>query len=317
MLLHACPCPQVPHGVHGRAINAGSSNVSINGKPAARVGDAINCGGSVAAGSGDVFIGDTPYKGETFDCGKDSAQEKATYLKITPLAEAADAVWTCPPFIPEALTKKAKGEAPGVEVKSQGDTLDAIGDGRAVAGHSGFLQSKPLTRKKLQAYKAEMKTIGVDVVIVKNGDKTLPQNVRGGFDWAKKAIYLRKGVTEYEAFHEATHAKQFVDIGKDAYVKLGRYARESHGFKNIFKNRHKFTYEERRHALEYMRALKEQYQFGRINSERLKLISEEKAIQLAVEKLYSEGIEYIEDTAKAIYRNRKLPVGAEKKGWVI
>ncbi|WP_315985809.1 PAAR domain-containing protein [Vibrio quintilis] len=70
VLLHACPCPQVPHGVHGRAINAGSSNVSINGKPAARVGDAINCGGSVAAGSGDVFIGDTPYKGETFDCGK-------------------------------------------------------------------------------------------------------------------------------------------------------------------------------------------------------------------------------------------------------
>ncbi|WP_338016371.1 hypothetical protein [Rhodovulum sulfidophilum] len=30
----------------------------INGKPAGRIGDAINCGGKAAAGSGDVFIGD-------------------------------------------------------------------------------------------------------------------------------------------------------------------------------------------------------------------------------------------------------------------
>ena len=31
--------------------------VFINGKPAGRVGDAINCGGSASAGSGNVFIG--------------------------------------------------------------------------------------------------------------------------------------------------------------------------------------------------------------------------------------------------------------------
>lgn len=44
---------------HGRAIAGGSSTVLINGKPAARVGDAIDCGGKVIVGSGDVTIGDT------------------------------------------------------------------------------------------------------------------------------------------------------------------------------------------------------------------------------------------------------------------
>ncbi|SHO55211.1 PAAR domain-containing protein [Vibrio quintilis] len=96
VLLHACPCPQMPHGVHGRSISAGSSNVSINGKPAARINDAIGCGGSVAAGSGDVFIGDTPYKSESFDCGKDAAQEKASFLKITPLSAPDPISWTVP-----------------------------------------------------------------------------------------------------------------------------------------------------------------------------------------------------------------------------
>ena len=48
---------------HPRAVSQGSSTVNINGKPAARVGDGINCGGSVATGSGNVFIGDTSWSG--------------------------------------------------------------------------------------------------------------------------------------------------------------------------------------------------------------------------------------------------------------
>ncbi|KUI96680.1 PAAR repeat-containing protein [Vibrio sp. MEBiC08052] len=93
ILLHACPCPQVPHGIHGRSISAGSANVSINGKPAARVGDAIDCGGSVAAGSGNVFIGDTPYKSPTHNCGEGAVCSKNPFLKITPLAEPVPFVW--------------------------------------------------------------------------------------------------------------------------------------------------------------------------------------------------------------------------------
>jgi len=51
---HSSPSPSPPHG---RNIASGSSTVFINGKPAARVGDSINCGGSIVSGSGNVFTG--------------------------------------------------------------------------------------------------------------------------------------------------------------------------------------------------------------------------------------------------------------------
>nr|DAG77000.1 MAG TPA: Baseplate wedge protein [Caudoviricetes sp.] len=45
------------HAAHSGAISSGSSTVFINGKPAARVGDSVSCGGAVAEGSPNVFIG--------------------------------------------------------------------------------------------------------------------------------------------------------------------------------------------------------------------------------------------------------------------
>ena len=45
---------------HGRSISEGSGTVFINGKPASRVTDAIDCGGTIVSGSGNVFIGDNP-----------------------------------------------------------------------------------------------------------------------------------------------------------------------------------------------------------------------------------------------------------------
>ncbi|WP_082825678.1 PAAR domain-containing protein [Pseudovibrio axinellae] len=51
---HGCPvCPAPPHP---RSVSAGSSIVTIDGKPAARVGDAIGCGGSITSGSPVVTI---------------------------------------------------------------------------------------------------------------------------------------------------------------------------------------------------------------------------------------------------------------------
>lgn len=52
----------VPHGCvihppHSGTVSSGSSTVFINGRPAARVGDSVSCGGSVAVGSNNVFIG--------------------------------------------------------------------------------------------------------------------------------------------------------------------------------------------------------------------------------------------------------------------
>ncbi len=51
-----------PHGCdvhpsHAGHIASGSATVFINGKQAARIGDSVSCGGSVAQGSPNVFIG--------------------------------------------------------------------------------------------------------------------------------------------------------------------------------------------------------------------------------------------------------------------
>ncbi|UJR53773.1 PAAR domain-containing protein [Dickeya zeae] len=107
VLLHACPCPNMPHGVHSRAISAGSGTVIINGKLAARIGDAIGCGGSVAAGSGDVIIGDTPYQSPVKSCAEQSAKNRAPLLALTPMLLPAMMEWAATaelPVLDEALT---------------------------------------------------------------------------------------------------------------------------------------------------------------------------------------------------------------------
>ncbi len=50
---HGC----VNHPSHSGDIASGSSSVFINGRAAGRIGDAVSCGGSVAEGSSNVFIG--------------------------------------------------------------------------------------------------------------------------------------------------------------------------------------------------------------------------------------------------------------------
>ncbi len=105
VLLHACPCPKMPHALHGRSISAGSSTVSINGKPASRVGDAIGCGGSVAAGSGNVFIGDTPYSSPVEKCAEGAVANKSPFLKLSPMAGSAPVGWQSAVFTPEFYTQ--------------------------------------------------------------------------------------------------------------------------------------------------------------------------------------------------------------------
>lgn len=50
---HGCPI----HPAHTGVIVSGSSTVFINGIPAGRIGDPVSCGGSVAVGSRNVFVG--------------------------------------------------------------------------------------------------------------------------------------------------------------------------------------------------------------------------------------------------------------------
>lgn len=50
---HGC----TKHQPHTGVILNGSSSVFINGKSAGRVGDQVSCGGTVAIGSSNVFVG--------------------------------------------------------------------------------------------------------------------------------------------------------------------------------------------------------------------------------------------------------------------
>lgn len=50
---HCNPAPSC----HAGSTASGSSTVFINGKQAARIGDPVDCGDTIAAGSSNVFIG--------------------------------------------------------------------------------------------------------------------------------------------------------------------------------------------------------------------------------------------------------------------
>lgn len=50
---HGCPV----HAPHSGVIASGSGTVFINGRAAGRIGDPVSCGGSVAVGSQNVFVG--------------------------------------------------------------------------------------------------------------------------------------------------------------------------------------------------------------------------------------------------------------------
>lgn len=50
---HGCP----DHAPHSGQISSGSSSIFANGINAARIGDSVSCGGSVAEGSSNVWIG--------------------------------------------------------------------------------------------------------------------------------------------------------------------------------------------------------------------------------------------------------------------
>ncbi len=51
--VHCDPSPVC----HAGSLSGGSSSVFVNGKAMGRVGDSVSCGGSVAAGSSNVFAG--------------------------------------------------------------------------------------------------------------------------------------------------------------------------------------------------------------------------------------------------------------------
>lgn len=99
--VHGCKS----HPDHSGAIASGSATVFINGKAAGRVGDPVSCGGSVAAGSSNVFIGDGKSVVEVIDA---SFQMNREILEnsATPLNTLEDIMLATPDIAANMATKQ-------------------------------------------------------------------------------------------------------------------------------------------------------------------------------------------------------------------
>jgi uncharacterized Zn-binding protein involved in type VI secretion len=85
------PCPQ-------GAIASGSDSVMVEGKQAARAGDATDCGSTVVEGSPDVFINGKPaaVQGDATGCGGSIVTgSSGVFINGKPMAASGDAA-PCP-----------------------------------------------------------------------------------------------------------------------------------------------------------------------------------------------------------------------------
>ncbi len=108
---------------------------------------------------------------------------------------------------------------------------------------------------------AEMEAAGVRVV--RDADARLDamtgagpgRGPLGGFNHETGEIYLRANATHYEWFHEATHARQWLEMGPEAYRAQTPLQREAHVFNEIVANGGQFNRLELRHAENYLQRL--------------------------------------------------------------
>ena len=93
-----------------------------------------------------------------------------------------------------------------------------------------------ITPKDLKAFKREMNAIGVKVVIDRKG-KVLKKNSSavGGFNNETGTVYLRPDGTKHAAIHEGLHAKQWKQLGREAYNKQGTRGKEEHVYRELMR----------------------------------------------------------------------------------
>jgi hypothetical protein len=144
---------------------------------------------------------------------------------------------------------KGNGETrgPGPETDHMGSN---IWEGKPRRGKTGFKESPRMSRAEMQAYRKSMNEQGIEVVVDKKGK--LGDDKRAAFDNQTGTIYLKKGATEYEAFHEQQHAEQWREMGKEAYNKQSRWQKEQYVYDQIMKNRENFSDAELDHAKKYI-----------------------------------------------------------------
>ncbi|WP_052410129.1 zincin-like metallopeptidase toxin domain-containing protein [Paenibacillus durus] len=105
--------------------------------------------------------------------------------------------------------------------------------------------------RDMKKFKSEMKAKNIKVIVDKKGT-ILPEKAVGGFDPNTGQIVLRPDASYLSAVHESYHAKHFGELGKEKYMKLSTLEKEEYVYKEIMRNKDKFSVEEIYEAQRYI-----------------------------------------------------------------
>jgi|GEM_PF-2920929 len=133
-------------------------------------------------------------------------------------------------------------------------------------GGTGYLGGQKLSRSRIKFWIKEISRISDNkaiLAIAEEGSelfKSLAGN-RAGFNPFRQQLVLRKGMTEYEIFHEFKHLEEYTLIGHAEYVKgmgilggspqqvlIRTYKREIYVYNEVMRNASKFNKAELKHA---------------------------------------------------------------------
>ncbi|MCV9931974.1 hypothetical protein OIU80_06735 [Flavobacterium sp. LS1R47] len=139
-------------------------------------------------------------------------------------------------------------------------------DGKPVS-RRGYLGAKKLSKKEINVYIRKINKMSngkSKLMVVPKGHEILQGN-KAGFHPFSGTLYVEKGATEFEIFHEFKHFEEFKKIGLDEYLKgavdisgnyvldaIRTYKREKYVFDEIMKNKSKFNKAQIERAQEYM-----------------------------------------------------------------
>ena len=112
-----------------------------------------------------------------------------------------------------------------------------------------------MTPREFKQFRAQMRKLGVEVVLDKKG-KILGGDKQAGYDSSKKTIYLKKPPKVYDALHESFHAKQHNELGNEAYNKQTRLEKETYVYEQLMNNKDKLSDKDINHAKAYLYKVK-------------------------------------------------------------
>lgn len=97
--------------------------------------------------------------------------------------------------------------------------------------------------------------LGIKVVVDKKG-KVLNGNKAAGFDYSTGTVYIKKKAGVIDLYHEGYHVQQYLSVGKENYINLGRLKREEYVYSRIMENSSLFNEVELQGAINYIMKLR-------------------------------------------------------------